>query len=52
MSQFPTQLAPDRPNTRVRDYEPSGLRAVTDSSMSDPGIAASIPTGLPLDPAP
>ena len=31
VSPFPMQLAPDRPNTRVRDYEPSGLRAVTDT---------------------
>ena len=29
-----------------------GFLYLVKGSMSDPGIAASIPTGLPLDPAP
>jgi hypothetical protein len=30
VSPFPTQLAPDRPMSRILDYESSGLRVVTD----------------------
>ena len=33
VSPFPTQLAPDRPMSRILDYESSGLRVVTDMQL-------------------